>query len=99
MSIRELLDSDGHVPVFAIVENLRDYMSVECSSKITDIGIAKALGISRVSLASMKHRSSMHFLSYLAVWCVNNNIDMRMIIKGEIAKISNDNNIDGVLIA
>ena len=71
-------------PVWEMVENFRLHLAKEKKKKISDLEIAKELGLNRATMAQHKHDNSSIFLSYLSIYCIINNVDIR-----EFCKYSN----------
>ena len=68
-------------PVWEMVENFRLHLAKEKKKKISDLEIAKELGLNRATMAQHKHDNSTSFLSYLSIYCIKNNIDIREFCK------------------
>lgn len=63
-------------PVWEIIENFRHYLAKEKNKKVTDLEIAKTLGLNRATMAQHKHDNSTSFLSYLSIYCIRERIDI-----------------------
>lgn len=68
-------------PVWEMVENFRLHFAKEKKKKISDLEIAKELGLNRATMAKHKHDNSSSFLSYLSIYCIKKNIDIRQFCK------------------
>ena len=77
----KMILNNHFTPVWEIIENFRLHLAKEKKAKVNDLEIAKMLGLNRATMAQHKHDNSTIFLSYLSIYCIRNNIDIRQFCK------------------
>ena len=73
--------SNRYTAVWEMVENLRYYLAIKHQKPILEQDIVKCLNLAGNTLAKYKNTNSSLFLAHLALYCVENNVDINIFCK------------------
>lgn len=68
-------------PVWEIIENFRHYLALKHKKPILEKELAKELELCHKTMGKYKHSNSDYILINLSIYCIKNNIDIKIFCK------------------